>query len=144
MRWQLSRTDTSGNAAAYGGTDGAKVTVYYFTWNDERSGQAVRAPLPATVSAILAAGGEPIVDSAHLIPASDINEVGFKRGPACACDVCGEPLECQGTPFNGYVPQSRREQVFGCPHGHQLWTFVEPVREWRRRWAAPKTTAAAT
>ena len=106
------------------------MTVYYFTWIDEHSGQAVQAPLPATVSAILAAGGEPILDSAHQIPASEINEVGFRRGPVRACDVCGEPL----------VPQSGRDQVFRCPHGHQVWAFVEPLREWRRRWAAPAGT----
>lgn len=137
MRWRWKRTTNSGNAGA------AQVTVYYFTWNDEQSGQAVQALRPATVSAILAAGGEPIVDSAHQIPASEINEVGFRRGPVRSCDVCGEPLLYQGTQFSGDGPQARRDQVFGCPQGHQVWAFVDPLREWRRRWPAAKTTAAA-
>ena len=133
MRWRWRRTEDRGNAAKYGVAGPAQVTVYYFTWNDKHSGQVVQAPRPATVSAILAAGGEPIVDSAHQIPASEINEVGFKRGPVRACDVCGAALEYQGTQFNGHDPQPRGDHVFRCPRGHQVWAFVDPLREWRRR-----------
>lgn len=143
VRWRWKRTQGLGNASGYSVAGAAQVTVYYFTWNNEDSGRPVQAPRPATVSAILAAGGEPIVDSAHQIPASEINEVGFRRGPAHACDVCGEPLEYQGTQFNGDGPQPFRDQVFKCPQGHQVWAFVDPLRQWRRRWAAPQTTAAA-
>ena len=133
MRWRWKRTDDPDNAAGYGLTSAAQVTVYYFTWKDPRSGQAIQACRPATVSAILAAGGEPIVDSAHQVPASEINEVGFKRGPVPTCDVCGATLEYQGTQFNSFGPEARSDQVFRCPHGHQVWAFVDPLREWRRR-----------
>jgi hypothetical protein len=143
VRWGRRTTEHAGNAA-YGGARPAQVTVYYFTWIDRHSGTAVHAARPATVSAILAAGGEPIVDSAHQIPAAEINEVGVMRGATFGCDICGAPLEDQGMAFTGYAPQPRPDQIFKCPHGHQVWTFVDPLREWRRRWAAPTTTAAAT
>lgn len=143
VRWRWRATEDAGNAAEYGVARPAQVTVYYFTWRDQQSGRAVQASRPATVSAILAAGGEPIVDSAHQIPASEINEVGVMRGPALACDVCGKPLEYQGTPFGGYALQPRHDQIFRCPQGHQVWAFVDPLREWRRRWAPPTTATAA-
>ena len=132
MRWRWKRTTNSGNAGA------AQVTVYYFTWNDEQSGQAVQALRPATVSAILAAGGEPITNSAHQVPASEINALGFKRRPVRRCDACGELLVYQGSWLDGSSldgPQPRRDQTFGCPWGHEVWAFVDPALEWRRRWA---------
>ena len=114
-----------------------QVTVYYFTWYDEQLGRAVQAPRPATFAAILSVGGEPIANSAHQVAAADINELGFKRRPRRRCDACGEALVYQGTWFDGSSldgPQPRRDQAFGCPEGHEVWTFVDPTHQWLRRW----------
>ena len=119
-----------------------QVTVYYFTWYDEQLGRAVQAPRPATFSAIVAAGGEPIANSGHQVAAADVNELGFKRRPVRRCDACGEPLVYQGTWFDGPSldgPHPRRDQAFGCPLGHEVWTFVDPTDQWLRRW--PRVTS---
>ena len=122
-----------------------QVTVYYFTWYDEQLGQAVQAPRPATIAAILAAGGEPILDSGHPVAASDLNELGFKRRPIRRCDACGEPLVYQGSWFDGSSlngPQPRRDQMFGCPWGHEVWAFVDPTHQWRRAWPSHRSLEA--
>ena len=107
------------------------VTVYFFTWYESERGQWVQAPRPATLAAITAACGCPLLDTAHEIAITELNELGFLKRPSRNCVTCGTPLVYLGAFLDTYGGR-RRDQAFGCPQGHEQWRYFAPRRTWQR------------
>ena len=108
-----------------------QVTVYFFTWYESDSGRHVQAPRAATLTAIEAACGSPLLDTAHRVAVSELNELGFVKRPSRNCESCGRQLIYLGAWLDDHVSRPRRDQAFGCPDGHEQWRYLAPRQTWQ-------------
>lgn len=56
------------------------------------------------------------------------------RAPIKSCDTCGKQVQflTDGHQEGLVEPMPPRDEIYGCPDGHEVWTFHGPTDRWRK------------